>query len=112
MLDELANHHQLPTKLRVGLTHSGENSSIISALGNYSKNNENISFTIFTNTNKQLYTMLENDELDLIIVEEKKTEKNLSFIDLGTDEILAIASSSNPLSKEKQVQLEQLKKEK
>lgn len=112
MLDELTDTENAHTKIRIGITHSAENSTITKILGKYSSENSSTSLTIITDTIKNLYNMLENYELDIIIVEEKKDKANLNYLPLGSDEIVAVVSQKNPLSQKDYIDLEDLKNEK
>ena len=59
-----------------------------------------------------VYNMLENYELDLIIVEEKLNKPNLRFLMMDTDYLLCVLSNDNKLSKKSMVTIDDLKKEK
>ncbi|MGI6510601.1 MAG: LysR family transcriptional regulator [Erysipelotrichaceae bacterium] len=112
LLDELTASDSKPTKIRIGITHTSENNLIAETLGKYSSVNESISITIITDVIKNLYTMLENYELDLIIVEEKLNKPNLRFLMMDTDYLLCVLSNDNRLSKKSMVTIDDLKKEK
>lgn len=112
LLDELTASDSKPTKIRIGITHTSENNLIAETLGKYSSVNESISITIITDVIKNLYTMLENYELDLIIVEEKLNKPNLRFLMMDTDYLLCVLSNDNKLSKKSMVTIDDLKKEK
>lgn len=112
LLDELSANDNKPTKIKIGITHTSENNLIAETLGKYSSMNDLISITIITDAIKNLYTMLENYELDLIIVEEKLNKPNLRFLMLDTDYLLCILSNDNKLARQAMVTINDLKKEK
>ncbi|NLZ76173.1 MAG: LysR family transcriptional regulator [Erysipelotrichia bacterium] len=112
LLDELLASDNKPTKIKIGVTHTAENNLIAETLGKYSSMNDSISITIITDVIKNLYRMLENYELDLIIVEEKLNKPNLRFLMLDTDYLLCILSNDNRLAKQSMVTINDLKKEK
>lgn len=112
LLDELLASDNKPTKIKIGVTHTAENNLIAETLGKYSSMNDSISITIITDVIKNLYRMLENYELDLIIVEEKLNKPNLRFLMLDTDYLLCILSNDNKLAKQSMVTINDLKKEK
>lgn len=112
LLDELSASDNKPTKIKIGVTHTAENNLIAETLGKYSSMNDSISITIITDVIKNLYRMLENYELDLIIVEEKLNKPNLRFLMLDTDYLLCILSNDNRLAKQSMVTINDLKKEK
>lgn len=108
----LANNDSNPTNIRIGITHTSENNNIAAALGKYSALNTNTTITIITDVTKKLYSMLENYELDLIIVEEKLNRNDLNYLMLDTDQIVCILSKDNPLSSKESINIEELKKQK
>ncbi len=112
LLEELTASDSKPTKIRIGITHTSENNLIAETLGKYSSMNESISITIITDVIKNLYNMLENYELDLIIVEEKLNKPNLRFLMMDTDYLLCVLSNDNKLAKKSMVTIDDLKKEK
>ncbi len=112
LFDELSASDKNPTKIRIGITHTSENNLIAETLGKYSSKNDSISITIITDVIKNLYTMLENYELDLIIVEEKLNKPNLRFLMMDTDYLLCVVSNDNILAKKSMVTINDLKNEK
>lgn len=110
--DDLKNGINRNVKLRIGITHTAENSDVAEVLGKYSSIHDNISITMVSDNIKNLYRLLENYELDLIIVEEIIPNENFNYISLDTDELLAIVCNDHKLAKENEVTLDQIKKEK
>lgn len=108
---ELADAERHLTKIRIGITHTAENNLIAEVLGKYSIVNADISITIITDTIKNLYSMLENYELDLIVVEGKLYNPDLCFLMLDTDYLVCIVSNDNPLAGKSMVSLNEIKRE-
>ena len=109
LLDELSAGDNKPTKIKIGITHTSENNLIAETIGKYSSMNNAISITVITDVIKNLYSMLENYELDLIIVEEKLNKPNLRFLMMDTDYLLCILSNNNKLAKKSLVTINDLK---
>lgn len=112
LLDELSAGDNKPTKIKIGITHTSENNLIAETIGKYSSMNNAIPITVITDVIKNLYSMLENYELDLIIVEEKLNKPNLRFLMMDTDYLLCILSNNNKLAKKSLVTINDLKKQK
>ena len=108
----LADNDGNPTNIRIGITHTSENNNIAAALGKYSAQNENTTITIITDVTKNLYNLLENYELDLIIVEERIKHSDLRYLMLDTDYLVCILSKDNPLSRKSSISVNDLKKQK
>ena len=65
----LADSEKHITRLRIGITHTAESNLVAEVLAQYGSENPDIMITIMTHSIKNLYTKLENYELDLAIVE-------------------------------------------
>lgn len=99
------------TKLRIGITHTAESNLTTEALAKCSGESSGFSITILTDTINNLYTMLENYEIDLAIVEGNPGNHVLRSLILDTDYLVCVMSTENPLSHNAMITLEQLKKE-
>lgn len=108
---DLANIEKQITKLRFGITHTAESNLTSEVLAKCSGKSSGFSITILTDTINNLYTMLENYELDLAIVEGRANDHNLNSLVLDTDFLVCVMAASNPLSRNAIITLEQLKKE-
>lgn len=97
-------------KLRVGITHTGENNKITTALGQYSALKDNISLTVITDNSAELYKKLENYELDFIIVDEKIENKKLTYKKIDDDTLVCIVDGKSKLAKHHDVSLKEIKK--
>ena len=108
MLDDIKHNHKINIKL--GITHTAESNKITEIIGSYLINNPGLSVTIITDTTNNLYKMVENYELDLAIVDNKKNAK-LNYLPLDTDYLVCVVNNNSPLAKKKIVTLKELKKE-
>ena len=108
MIDDIKHNHKINIKL--GITHTAESNKITEIIGSYLINNPGISVTIITDTTNNLYKMVENYELDLAIVDNKKNIK-LNYLPLDTDYLVCVVNNNSPLAKKKIVTLKELKKE-
>lgn len=108
MLDDIKHNHKINIKL--GITHTAESNKITEIIGSYLINNPGLSVTIITDTTNNLYKMVENYELDLAIVDNKKNVK-LNYLPLDTDYLVCVVNNNSPLAKKKIVTLKELKKE-
>lgn len=108
---ELKDVEKSMTRLRVGITHTSESNLTIEALGRCSEINNKLTITIITDTIKNLYSMLEDYELDLAIVEGMPNSKLFHSLMLDTDYLVCVMSLDNPLSKHTMVTIDELKKE-
>lgn len=108
MLDDIKHNHKINIKL--GITHTAESNKITEIIGSYLINNPGLSVTIITDTTNNLYKMVENYELDLAIVDNKKNVQ-LNYLPLDTDYLVCVVNNNSPLAKKKIVTLKELKKE-
>lgn len=108
---DLASAEKRITRLRVGITHTAESNLTTEVLAKCSGNASGFSITILTDTINNLYTMLENYEIDLAIVEGNTSNRALRSLVLDTDFLVCVMSADNPLSRSAMITLEQLKKE-
>lgn len=112
MRREIADAKRNVRQLRVGVTHTSESNFVIEVLARYSAENPNLNIAVITDTIKNLYTMLENFEIDIAIVEGKSTDPELNSLILDTDYLACVVSNNSPLAKCSMVTVEQLKREK
>lgn len=111
MLMKIAEEQKHVSSLRIGITHTSENNTITEILANYANEHPYITITIITDTINNLYSMLENYELDLAIVEGKRLSSKLNYFMLDTDYLVCVLNNDSPLSKQSMVTLNELKKE-
>ncbi|MBE6540953.1 MAG: LysR family transcriptional regulator [Ruminococcaceae bacterium] len=109
---ELVNAEKQLSRLRIGITHTAESNLISEVLAKYSIQNSGISVSLTTEPIGTLYSMLENYELDLAIVEGKPNNRDLFSLMLDTDYLVCVMSNNNPLAKNALITLEELKKQK
>lgn len=109
---DLADNERKSVTFRVGITHTAESNITAEVLAKFSGENEGFSITIITDTIKNLYTMLENYELDLAIVEGNTHETSFSSLVLDTDYLVCVISPSHPLCRNAMISLDQLRKQK
>ena len=97
--------------LVVGITHTAESNIAPEILADYSYENSGIHIKIISDTIRNLYDKLSNYQIDLAIIEGTVTSKKFSTVLLGTDSLVAVMSTNNPLSEKKIVSINDLKKE-
>lgn len=111
MRDKIKSAKANIRKIRIGITHTQESGYMIEALSKMALAYENLNITFITDTIKNLYTMLENFELDVLIIEEKPSNPDFNFMVLDTDMLTCMVSSQNPLAQKQAITLNELKKQ-
>lgn len=109
LLVNLTSSKRHITQLRIGITHTAESNLTTEVLAKCSGEFSGFTITILTDTINNLYTMLENYELDLAIVEGNFSNNGLSSLVLDTDFLVCVMSPKNPLAQNAMISLEQLK---
>lgn len=109
---DLADNERHLSRLRIGITHTAESNLITEVIARYSREDNGTTITLITETINNLYTMLENYELDLAIVEGKPARGDLYSLMLDTDYLVCVMSNDNPLAHSQLVTLGELKKQK
>lgn len=109
---DLADNERHLSRLRIGITHTAESNLITEVIARYSREDNGTAITLITETINNLYTMLENYELDLAIVEGKPARGDLYSLMLDTDYLVCVMSNDNPLAHSQLVTLGELKKQK
>lgn len=100
------------TNLRIGITHTSESNNMMVVLAKCSNELQNLNITVITDTIKNLYTKLDNFEIDLAIIEEKANPLKYKSLLLDTDYLVCILSKDHHLAKRSMITLSDLKKEK
>ena len=108
---EIADSKRNIKKLRIGLTHTSESSFATEVLARYANEYPNVSITIFTDTIKNLYNMLDNFEIDIAITDGKVSNPSLNSVMIDTDYLVCIMSNNNPLAKHSIITLNELRRE-
>lgn len=111
MQTELENSGKHLTKVRIGITHTSESNIITEVLARCSRETHNFSITIITDTINNLYTMLDNYEIDLAIAEGTPQTSSLHSLMLDTDYLVCVMSKRHPLASQAMITLQELKKE-
>src|SRR5574344_1958559 len=96
----------------IGITHTSESSGVSNALAEYAYSTAGLHITIISDDIINLYTKLENYEIDLAIVEARNTDPRYRSVLLDTDSLMLAVSATNPLAKKSVVTIEELKKQK
>ena len=109
LLVNLTSSKRHITQLRIGITHTAESNLTTEVLAKCSGEFSGFTITILTDTINNLYTMLENYELDLAIVEGNFSNNALSSLVLDTDFLVCVMSPKNPLAQNAMISLDQLK---
>jgi DNA-binding transcriptional LysR family regulator len=111
MHTEIADAERHQTKVRIGITHTAESNLVAEVLAKYGNENPGTVIQIATHAINILYTMLDNYELDLAVVEGRPTNPNLRSLLLGTDYLVCAVPINHPLARKSMVTIEDLKKE-
>lgn len=111
MRDKIKSAKANIRKIRIGITHTQESGYMIEALSKMALAYENLNITFITDTIKNLYTMLENFELDVLIIEEKPSNPDFNFMVLDTDMLTCMVSIQNPLAQKQAITINELKKQ-
>lgn len=109
MREVLSDRENNIERLRIGITHTAESNVIAEVLAKYGNDNPNIIITIITDSIKNLYSMLENYEIDFAIVEGISGNSDINSLLLDTDYLVCAVSNENPISKQSMVTIEELK---
>ena len=72
----------------IGITHTSESSLVSNALANYAYSKDGLHITIVTDDISNLYTKLENYEIDLAIIEARNSDPRYRSLLLDTDSIM------------------------
>ena len=96
-------------RLRIGITHTAESNIIAEVLAKYGNDNPDIIITIITDSIKNLYSMLENYEIDFAIVEGMSGSSNINSLLLDTDYLVCAVANENPISKQSMITIEELR---
>jgi DNA-binding transcriptional LysR family regulator len=96
----------------IGITHTSESSGVSNALAEYAYSTAGLHITIISDDIINLYTKLENYEIDLAIIEARNTDPRYRSVLLDTDSLMLAVSATNPLAKKSVVTIEELKKQK
>ncbi len=111
MKEVLSDRENNIERLRIGITHTAESNVIAEVLAKYGSDNPDIIITIITDSIKNLYSMLENYEIDFAIVEGISGNSDINSLLLDTDYLVCAVANENPISKQSMVTIEELKKQ-
>lgn len=96
-------------RLTVGITPTAESNAVAEVLGEYSARNPGTKITIITEYINNLYNMLKNYEVDLVVSEGQVQDENINSLLLDTDSLVLVLSSSHPLAKKNMITVKELK---
>lgn len=111
MCSEIHDSEKHQAKLRVGITHTAESNLVTEVLAKYSNENPGVVMKIETHTIKDLYTMLDNYELDMAVVEGRPSNPNLRSLLLDTDFLVCAVPIHHSLARQSMVTIDEIKKE-
>lgn len=112
MRADLKDNERKISTLQVGITHTSESNITAEVLAKCSNENPKLRITIITDTINNLYSMLGNYELDLVIAEGKTNDPSFSSLVLNTDNLVCVMSPDHPLANNAMITLSQLKQQK
>lgn len=108
---KLGDEKSLTKSMIVGITHTSESNLIAEVLALYCSKNKGSRIKIIADSIKNLYDKLSSYEIDLAIVEGNVVSKKYNSILLDTDSLVAVMPNENPLSKNKTININDLKTE-
>ncbi|MBQ7969187.1 MAG: LysR family transcriptional regulator [Clostridia bacterium] len=111
MKEVLSDRENNIERLRIGITHTAESNVIAEVLAKYGNDNPDIIITIITDSIKNLYSMLENYEIDFAIVEGMSGNTETNSLLLDTDYLVCAVANENPISKQSMITIEELRKQ-
>ena len=110
-LKEEMSAEYVKTSLRIGITHTSESNTIAEVLAKYAGSHQNVSISIITDSINNLYEKLQNYEIDLAIVDEKRVIPNLNYIIFDTDYLVCVMSNDNHYAALSSITINQIKSE-
>ena len=111
MKEVLSDRENNIERLRIGITHTAESNVIAEVLAKYGNDNPDIIITIITDSIKNLYSMLENYEIDFAIVEGMTGNADINSLLLDTDYLVCAVANENPISSQSMITIEELKQQ-
>ena len=111
MRQALKNEREKIRSLTIGITHTAESSTIIEALAAYFNDFEGMNIKVLTFTTDNLYTSLNNYELDFAFVEGKTKDPSLGYMMLDTDSLVLAVPPGHRLASQSMLTIDQLKAE-
>ncbi len=109
---EVKDYKKNITNIKIGITHTSESNIMMEVLAKCSNIIDKLNITVITDTIKNLYSKLDNFEIDLAIIEEKANTYKYKSLLLDTDYLVCILSKDNHLAKKSLITIHDLKKEK
>ena len=96
-------------RLTVGITPTAESNAAAEVLGEYSARNPGTRITIITDYINNLYSMLKNYEVDLVVSEGKVQDESINSLLLDTDSLVLVLSNNHPLARKSMITVKELK---
>ena len=112
LIQTIADERKSLARIKIGITHTSESNSVVEVLAKYCNENSKVHIIIITDTITNLYTMLNNYEIDMAIIEGKRFDSKFNCLLLDTDVLVLVVSNTNHLAKKSMVTINELKKEK
>lgn len=82
--------------LKIGVTHTAESNRTTEIISQFLSNHNDISITLISDKTSNLFTMVDNYELDFAIVDQKLMNK-LHYTELATDYLVCVVNNNSPL---------------
>lgn len=108
---ELKNCGKNLSILRVGITHTSESNQTAATLAKYSDSHIGMRVILFTDTVPNLYSMLENQEIDLAIIDGASTDSRFASLLLDRDNLICAMAVDNPMADKKAISISELKQQ-
>lgn len=97
--------------LTVGVTHTAESNMTVTAIATFSHNLKQPNLKIYTNSTRELHTMVQNYELDFAIVDQVINSPRLQYTLLDSDSLVLVVPPEHPWAGLEQIDLQDIKQE-
>ena len=111
MTQEIQTGGRQVRSLTVGITHTAESNMTITAIAAFSHSLKHTNLKIYTNSTRELITLVQNYELDFAIVDQVINSPQLQYMQLDSDYLVLVLPPEHPLAELEQVDLQTIKQE-
>lgn len=111
MAQEIRTGGRQISSLTVGITHTAESNMTITAIAAFTHSLKNTNLKIYTNSTRELISLVQNYELDFAIVDQVINSPQLQYTQLDSDSLVLVLPPEHPLAELEQVDLQAIKQE-